>query len=83
MSSQGRRKINESKRSRFQWSSRVMQHAISDIQQGKLSEKKAAAHYGAPKTTLLRHLKNKNKFENGSIKQIGRCTDLGRELVIM
>ena len=71
---------SQGKSSRFNWSSESMQLAISDIREGKSSKKKAAAYYGVPKTTLLRHLKNSNKFGNAGIKQIRRQTDLPAEL---
>ena len=38
---------------RFKWSSEAMWLAITDIQQSKLSKKKAAAYYGVPKTNYF------------------------------
>ena len=61
------------------WSSADMASAINAVNSG-LGLNASSRTYGIPKATLKRHLAGSNKAASGSVKHLGRCTDLPADL---
>lgn len=57
-----------------QWTEQNLKAAINAIKSKKMSENKAAKHYGIPKPTIRRHIQS-----GSTVKRLGRNTILNKE----
>ena len=62
------------KRTCGQWSAECLHKAVVPINTGDISLRKAAEVYGIPKSTLSRHVTNKNRFAKQDVKYHGHAT---------
>ena len=74
------RAARKSKGLRYKWKEEDMTAALTAVANGTMSKNSACKNFGINKATLLRHLRNSNKYGNGNRKHVGRQTDLPEEI---
>ena len=62
------------------WTAEDMERAVSAIHRGDMGTNEAAKSYGVPKSTLSRHVNDKNKIAIGAVKFHGHACVLPDEV---